>query len=172
MHLYRVRICWGKFNLAFHLPSAFVWTSSKKKNSGSGTFFVFHLEMMQPATYVAASSVAVDFMRLLFVLSITVNPVIFGYTPVTRRFILSAQGKNRCPDIWYSGPRRVLVLRSHLECARNCAIWSEYLHYDYKRNNGSCTLYSMTPDSFQPTEDCTFMLVSRLNNIIMIQQFE
>jgi len=62
--------------------------------------FVFHLAMSQTATYVAASSVAVDFMRLLFVLSITVNPVIFGYTPVTRRFILSAQEQDRCSDFF------------------------------------------------------------------------
>src|SRR6218665_1602877 len=122
--------------------------------------------MMQPATYVAASSVAVDFARLLFVLSITLNPVTLGNTPDTRRFILSSQGKNRCPNIWYTGPKRVLVLRSHLECARNCAIWSECLHYSYERNNGSCTLYSMTPNNLYPTEDCAFMVVSRPINII------
>src|SRR6218665_2632358 len=128
--------------------------------------------MMHPATYVAATSAAVYLMRLYFVLSITLNLVTLGYTPVTRRFILSAQGKNRCPNILYMGPKRVLVLRSHLECARNCAIWSECLHYGFNRNNGSCTLYSMTPDNLQPTEDCTFMVVSTLNNIIMIQHFE
>src|SRR6218665_3829343 len=98
----------------------------------------------------------------LSVLVSTLYPITHGKLFSAKRFILSAQGKNRCPGFWYSGPTRVVVSRSQLECARNCAIWSECLHYSYQRNNGSCTLYSMTPANLYPAEDCAFMLVSKL----------
>src|SRR6218665_2587706 len=130
-----------------------------------GTFVAFDPNMMQPATYVTASSVAVGLLYLLVLLSITLNPVTFGYIPTSRRFVVSAQGKNRCPDFSYTGPKRVLALRSHLECAKTCASWSECLHYGYQRSNKSCTLYSMTPTNLYPASDCIFMLVSRLLDI-------
>ena|SRR6218665_1412109 len=84
-------------------------------------------------------------------------PVTRGNMVSTRRFILSAQGQARCPDFWNA--RSVFMSRSHLECARSCAIWSECLHYSYQRNNGSCTLYTMTPANLFSAEDCNFMLV-------------
>ena len=94
------------------------------------------------------------------VLVSTLYPITHGAMFSAKRFIVSAQGKNRCPDFWYSGSRRIVVLRSHLECARNCALWSECLHYSYQRNNGSCALYSNTPANLYPAGDCSFMLVS------------
>src|SRR6218665_3358748 len=121
--------------------------------------------MTQLLQNITASSVAVGLLYLLVLLSITLHPMTFGYTPTSRRFIVSAQGKNRCPDFSYTGPKRVLVLRSHLECAKTCASWSECLHYSYQRSNKSCTLYSMTPTNLYPTADCAFMLVSRLLDI-------
>src|SRR6218665_1035662 len=121
--------------------------------------------MMQPATYFTASSAALALMHLLVLLSITLYPMTFGYISMSRRFVVSAQGRNRCPDVWYTGPKRVLVLRSHLECAKTCASWSECLHYSYHRSNKSCTLYSMTPTNLYPASDCIFMLVSRLLDI-------
>src|SRR6218665_3773667 len=133
-----------------------------------GTFVAFDPNVMQPVTYITASSVAVGLLYLLVLLSITLNPVTFGNTPTSRRFVVSVQGKNRCPDVWYTGPKRVLVLRSHLECAKTCASWSECLHYGYQRSNGSCTLYSMTPKNLYPAADCVFMLVSRLIDLITL----
>src|SRR6218665_1512710 len=121
--------------------------------------------MTQLLQNITASSVAVGLLYLLVLLSITLHPMTFGNIPTSRRFIVSAQGKNRCPEVWYTGPKRVLVLGSNLECAKTCTSWSECLHYSYHRSNKSCTLYSMTPTNLYPASDCIFMLVSRLLDI-------
>src|SRR5688572_19478318 len=116
--------------------------------------------MMQSATYVTVSAGA---LALLVVVALLILcPVTFGDLSNERKFTLSVQGKNRCPDFRVTG--RVVVSRSHLECASRCTIWSECLHYGYHRNNGSCTLYSMTPANLYPADDCVFMLVSRFGD--------
>src|SRR6218665_2967144 len=98
----------------------------------------------------------------LLVVVIQLCPVNLDSFSNARRYTLSVQGKNQCPHFSFTRPRRVLMLRSHLECARNCAIWSECLHYSYQRNNESCNMSSMTPANLYPAEDCAFMLVSKL----------
>jgi len=114
--------------------------------------------MKLSAFYAEVSDNALAF--LLFVVFLC--PVAIESFSNARRYTLSVQGKNRCPDFLPSGSRRVVVLRSHLECAKICSTWSECLHYSYQRNNGSCTLYSMTPANLYPVQDCSFMLVSIL----------
>lgn len=114
--------------------------------------------MKQTAFSAAVSDSAPAF--LLFV--VLLCPVTHESLSNERRYTVSVQGKKHCPNFSSTGPRKVLTLRSNLECAKACVSSSECLHFGYQKNNGSCTLYSTTPANLYPADDCTFMLVSVL----------